>query len=366
VTITNESGSETYSNASEAGESFALIDLADLPTGDNVMIQVNATGYDDAIYYMDISPNNYYTLAAYLVYENATNQYTIQVIDESNEPLEEVQVRVMRLVGGVYENVTIDYTDANGNIEVYLIPSITYKVNLSKNGYVNKTENYIPDPNNYGIYYPKIFKLYVYYVPPDILNINDIIHFNGTINSSGVITIWFEDYVSHTTNTAIYIYEYHETILIWNYTDSRNNQNAFSFTDTGYNTSRNHKVILHLNHSDFGYSILSFILTPLRTATDEADLESYFDDVFGDFELGWVKTFLVLTPCLFFLMVFGSNHVGLGIMTSGMYLGFTTFFLNIGSESATIGNVTIYIFIASMLVLAGILVIVVRRGSRIV
>jgi len=363
VFISNEEGTNTYESLGNSNP--AVIASLSLPYGDNTMIRVNATYYDSKLFIMDISLNTHYTLDCYLSESNDTHLYVFYVVNEYDIAIEDANVYIKRYINDSegYQNVSILRTDANGQFSLHLIPNENYLIEISKTGYETEYSPYIPDPDYHGPYYPTTFRLMFSREEPDIITPTEGITFNGTINTTGVIKIWYDDFYSNTEDTAIYIYEYHNAVLVLNHTDTRTNNHAFSFTDTGYNTSRLHKLILFVNRTNAGYAKMSFFIYPLRTPTTETTIEGYFEDVFGSFELGWVRTFLIFCPCLFFLIVFGASHAGLGILTSGLYLGFTTFYLSI-SETATIAGESVYIFIASLLVVAGFLVIVLRRGHR--
>lgn len=362
VFISNEDGSETYESLTNNNTLF--VNVEDIPYGDDTVIRINASDYDSKIFIMDLVVNTYYSLDAYLSQTVDTELYVFFVVNEFDEPIEDATVYIKRYINDTegYQNASILRTDAQGQFSLHLIPNMNYLIEIVKSGYETEYSQYIPDPDYHGPYYPTTFRLQFSREAPDIITAADIISFNGTINSDGNITIWYDDVNSHTTNTAIYIYEYYETTLSLNHTDSRTGQNSFSFTTTGYNTSRTHKLILYLNHTDLDYEILTFLIYPLRTTVDESTLEDRFDNVFGNFDLGYVKTFIIYIPSIFFLIVFGALHVGLGILSSGLYLGFTTLFLNITSETSTIEGVTVYVAIASLFIVVGFLMIIIKRG----
>jgi len=120
-----------------------------------------------------------------------------------------------------------------------------------------------------------------------------------------------------------------------------------------------HRVRLWVNHSDFDNMIfMEVYLDPIRTGiVTEKTIEDRFEDVFGSWDLGYAKTFLVVLPCLMFLVVFGAMHVGLGIMSAGMYLGFTSYMTNIEGMIA-------YTTLATMLAVSGFIIILVKHGER--
>jgi len=356
VFISNADGTQTYESLNNTNALF--INTSVLPYGDDTNIIINVTGYDSKLFIRDLELNHYYILDAYLSESAGTNLYVFYVVNEYDDPIEGCTVHIKRYINDSegYQNVSILQTDANGQFNLFMVPSVIYLIEISKTGFVTEIDSdYIPDPDNYGIYYPTTYQLQFERGEPDILIPSDIIHFNATINSTGVISVWYVDSNSRTTNTQIRIYQYYNKTLTWNHTDSRTGSNSFSFTSTGYNISMMHKLVLYLNHSDLGFVILTFFIEPIRTLTLPSTIEGYWDDVFGDFELGWVNTIFLFMPCMFFLIVFGGHHAGLGILSSGMYLGFTTYFLNLS-------NADVLLTVASLLSIVGFFLIILKKG----
>jgi len=74
--------------------------------------------------------------------------YILQVIDPSNSPVYDAKVIVKRYINttGEYEEVGSYITDGNGQIEIFLIPFVNYKVqiNASDKGFETKTYDYTP------------------------------------------------------------------------------------------------------------------------------------------------------------------------------------------------------------------------------
>jgi hypothetical protein len=369
LTVTNEPGTETYHNSTCSNTHY--IDMLDVPYGDNTVFVVNSTGYQNRTYYKDLEINNFYNYTFYLPPvtggsgpggdpDDTPNLYYVHVINEVGEPVDEASVTVLRLINGSYVEIGSKNTDGNGDCSFNLFANIEYRVNVEKTGYTTSTGNvWDTDPDYYGIYYPKTIKIYFLRNETNITTVGDCITFNATINGSGVITVWYEDICINTVDTAIYIYEYYNGTYTWNYTDSRTGDHSFSFTDTGYNISQLHRLFLYVNHSEFGFEILTYDISPIPSRAEETILEERFTSVFGDFELGWVKFFLVFVPCIFMLVVFGSMHSGLGITASGLYMGFSSLLLNLG-------NVSFYGTLASILVVTGIVVIIVKKGRKVI
>lgn len=160
VFITNQGGTETYEDTGCTNPH--IINLADLPLGENVIIQINSSYHNGRVYYMDLYAENVYILFAYLPNATNSNLYYLAVLDEYNFPIDDAKVYVKQYINATYgyQNVSILKTDAAGYVNLFLIPNIVYIVVITHDDYITETSQYIPDGINYGIHYPKIFKLY--------------------------------------------------------------------------------------------------------------------------------------------------------------------------------------------------------------
>jgi len=360
VHISNSDGSDVYEQLGCSNPT--TINTNDLPLG-LISILINASGYESRIYYMTISVNNIYSLDAFLPEVNtSTNYYVIQINDQLNEPISDVLVTVNEYdsTSDVFTEVSSQYTDAYGQIGLYLIGGKHYKVNYSKTGYTNVSgADYFPDPNYYGIYYPKLFIMYfgtgddeTIYTPEDVID------FKAYINDSGRIIVHYYDNRGNTINTEIRIYQYYNYTLTLNNTDNRASS-SFNWITTGYNISMMHRVTIWINHSDFNSMLCwSILIDPVRRGiVTEKTIEDRFTEVFGDWDMGYARTLLVFLPCLFFLVVFGGHHTGLGIISAGLYLGFSSYMVDIEGAVS-------FITLGGFLAVAGFIVIITKHGGR--
>jgi hypothetical protein len=167
VFITNQQGTETYENTT-ANNPF-VIDVNDVPHGNKTAIQVSRDGYYTQIQYRDLFPNVWYFIDFYLApdiegggdegepdyippddtdNESYGELYLLTVEDPWTNPVEQAKVEIQRYINttGVeeYKTITIRYTDANGQVDVYLIPGGLYKVIISKTNYNTEYADYIP------------------------------------------------------------------------------------------------------------------------------------------------------------------------------------------------------------------------------
>ena len=368
--ISNQAGTETYQNYNcHSGHS---INISEMPYGDNTIFLINATGYRDRIYYIDIAYNNTYNFEFYLPPietevepgegddggDNITTRtYTVHVIDQYFYPLGNVKVTIARYNNFTeeYVDVSSDVTDGNGDAQFNLIPEVLYRVTLEKDLYTQVGDPYwIPDPDYYGIYYPKQFQMEITESTVENVSFWDVCYFNGTMYNNDTLKVMFEEFSSHTvTNATFYTYE------VYNFTESLNATNSttndsFIFWVTGINTSRVHRVVLYINHSNFGYVIVSIIINPLRSPLKTTqDIEDKTSGVFGDFDLGYVNFFLLFIPVIAMLVVFGPSHAGLGIIASGMYLGFASIFISVPSQ---------VIYLIPVIIVFGVILVIVKRG----
>ena len=162
--FSNSDGTDTY--AEKNCNNPHIINVSDIPQGYNIVLVVNATGYEGRIYYLDISVTGNYFIDCYLAPTVAkgetTKLYTVKVIDTYQNAISDVKVTISRYrnetVG--YVDVSSDYTGGYGEVTFYLIPESFYRVNLSKSGYTQAGSKYwVPDPIWYGVNYPKIFQM---------------------------------------------------------------------------------------------------------------------------------------------------------------------------------------------------------------
>jgi len=108
----------------------------------------------------------------YFECEGVTTQiYYIQVINEYDQPVEDARVDIKKYINttDTYLNISVLITDGNGYVSLYLIPNKHYKLFITKTGYENEISEFFPDPDFYGVYHPKIVKIYTSELETDIL-----------------------------------------------------------------------------------------------------------------------------------------------------------------------------------------------------
>ena len=387
VFITNSDASETYSNTSQNNP--FRVDVGDVPNGEDITIQISKQGYKTRSQVMDLFENTYYTLNFFLAasgdgspsgesgepwFVNASDSdnetfashYIIIVENTLGESVKDACVTIQRYINATandsdfddYDTILIDYTDSSGQVEVDLIPDTVYYVLITKSGYQNMSAFWTPSEISYVEDAYKTFKLIFSQDDIDIITLGDCISLNASwVNSSGYLHVYYSDICTGTNDVSFYIYEKGNfTSTLMNVTN--HSSNVLDFIVSGLNSSRSYSVKMFLNHSDIGFNTLTIYVNPFSDLVDENILEERFTDVFGPFDLGWVKTFLIFLPCIVLLIIFGIGHVGMGVVSSGFWLGFSALFIDV-SHTVEYGS------IAAVLVVAGVVYIVATKGRHV-
>lgn len=346
IEISNLTGSEVYT-ASDVSNGEA-ISFDNIPYGEGIILVVTNSSYKLRTYNKNLNSNNFYNLTFYLppheTYtpggggggggddENYTDTqlYVIQVIDAIDRPLEDVDVTIKKYIDrtDTYEEISSGKTDSNGVIELYLISSSLYKINLVKQNYETKNVNYIPDPDFYGIYYPKILKMFLSSNLTEHYDFNEHVTFTANMYQNGTINIRYYNDLLTTSDVQLYLYETYDGInTLLSSAASSISQSYLNLSYTGANTSRQHYAHLYFNHTlDFDVVCpLTQIMYQINISygsnytVTASDLEYYFTAAFGENQLGWGNSIAVFSA-LIMLCVFGPFHAGLGIIGAGVTL----------------------------------------------
>lgn len=336
VFITNPVTLETYEN--NANNNPLIIDVDDVPNGDDITIQVSATGYKTRQYVMDLATNTQYTLNAHLAQENDTELYEITVVgpqgEYTSQPVEGVRVEFNRYINSTvgWENIAIKHTDANGKFNIYLIPDIIYQVNLSKDDYDTATAFYTPDTTDHT----KEFRILPSEVVSDIYILFwDTITLTGTMDKPGYllssnITVVYVDSNSSTVNWHFVITDlFNNTVMHDSVTYTSQSETIII---SGFNNTRTYLLTLWFNNSaSFDVvSPVSILVTSTYTYRGDrvpVDIEDRMDKIFGPFtvdgvNVGWASIISVSLALIVFVL-FGPFNAGLGIIGCGMMIGFT-------------------------------------------
>ena len=338
VSITDPTGDQTYNSNDNTNPKVIDVDN-DLPIGDDILIYISCPGYKSHIYTMDLAIQQGYTLNAHLTPRNDSELYIILVEDEVGSRLSDAEVRIRRYINSTsgFSNVSIDTTDGNGQISVWLIPDVLYLVEISKSGYNTAYENYIPDPSYFGTSYPKVFTLEFEDIepsPPDV-EPEEII-FNGHILSN-ILYVNYSDGMSQTENTHMIIFEINtSTGIASSVLDVTNTSTNILTLSTSVNTSNSYQVVLHFNHSTFGHQTKTLFFGRTITPITESDkIDDMLQKIIGTTPFGWGNLLI------FFLLVAGFYYTDPGgapyllVFLGGIFLflniivGFNTTFLTV-------------------------------------
>jgi len=352
ILITDESENFIYSNYTATNP--LIIDTWSLGIGD-INIYVNATGYLSRSYYVDIQPYTDYYLDAFLPPQEEANLYYIQVLSETNNPIFEADIEIIRFLNGTYRTISSGLTNGYGLFSIYLIPEVEYRINISKSGY-NPIfmQNLLPDPNYYGINNPIIYWLSF----KDIYYLNETMWHESvffTVETSGT-TLYtnYTDVLTNTTDTHMVVLEQNgSTGLItpfawYNTTDT----DTWTHTNT-INNSNCYIVYLYVNHSNWqrmqtiGPIIVCGDNQTYRGITSKTNFNYLFDLNYGSNPFGWSNIFG------FMLMVIGL--FGFGQVNSGVSIILTGFVLLVVNN--IIGLAVIGVLVPVLFIFLGILVL---------
>jgi len=288
-------------------------------------------------------------------------------LGDNGQPIEDAYVVIKRFINDTanisgydtWDTVLSDYTDSSGQVEADLIPDTVYLVNITKTGYTDMETFWSPPEIFYVEDAYKTFVLNFVSTDIDFISFGECIRVNASwVNNSGYLHVFYTDICEGTINVSLSLYESYNYSISFMNSSNYSSVNVFDYIISGLNSSMSHKLIFFVNHSGFGFGSGSIFINSYSSIVDESVLEKRFTDVLGDWELGWVKVLLIFLPCMFLLIVFGSGHVGLGVMSSGMYIGFSALFIDVS-------HIVEYSAIASILIIAGVVYIIAVKGRKV-
>jgi len=318
-----------------------LINTSDF-IGEDIYIEINASGYYSRTYYTYVEDGTNYILDAFLP-PTTSNIYAITVVDDTDfyhpKYIANAEYHITRFINGSMHEIGSGHTDYSGRFYIPLIPGETYYINISATGYENSTHRYVPSSTVFE------HTLHIFPQTPPSSAYDDFwenISIDITMTSAGCmqdgnITITYLDSNSSTTNTEMQLWEIHgnnNTLLnTW-----ANTSNSFFNINGSINTTRMHYLVLFFNNTaDFFLSqpiVISIpnVDSPLCGIIDPIDLDKRFSDVFGDIEIGdavvpWSNFLSIIIP-LFVLMSFGPYNTGLGIIGAGISMVMIRAFLD--------------------------------------
>lgn len=357
VFITNSTGSEIYTDASCTNT--LVVNTSLLPTGIDCQIIINASGHYSRSFTTNIYNNIVTYLNVYLPSNSTSYLYYLRIVEgvdyqysSIDIPIEDATVIIQRYEAneGKYTNISILKTDANGYVNLYLMPDILYKVFIIKTGYVAELSNYFPQlPNEWGQTTDKIFRIIkiaddgeeppVNYIEPVI----SVIRIDSTIYAN------YTDAMDETISVAMYFYFINDTTgeeeLITTIIVLLDNTvyNVLPFTDT----TLAYKVIVFFNHTYYGQQAFSFILDRVTVGvTTPATLNVILVALLGNAG-AFVWTNLILWLA-FVVMMFNADKKNAGkyLILIGGVMAFVAF---IGFSDAFAGTIPVLFVIVGII-----------------
>ena len=360
IEITNSDASITYT-ASDL-TNIHYIDLNDIPFGDDTIFVVSNSSYRQRIYYYDISLNTFLNYSFFLPPievpvdpgsgDDGGNTTTtilclISVLDELSQPVPNATVDVKRYINTTdsYEDIAIRITDGNGQFTEWLIPNILYRFEITKSEYVQTGSKFwTPTSSEYAKTFMLEFEEDEYL--PGESELEEII-FNGYI-SGNILYINYSDNMNETINTQIYIYEtnHSTTNTVLFDSNSKTGYNSFQVS-FNINTSNTYTVILHYNHTTFGYQSRTIIFEgEYDTVTTQSKGDLLFELNYGTNPFGWSNVFMwiiLIAGC----MTLDQRGAGVTLIIVGFICLFLSYWIGFNTVlSGIAGGVIPIIFIA--------------------
>lgn len=370
VFFTNPLGTQTFANDS-CNNPF-LINTTDIPQGNDISLLVNAFGYYARTYVMDIVITGNYYINAYLVPITAS-LYNLRVVEtvETNyvpvdQAVEDALVTVKRYINASagYQTVSSLLTDANGYVNLQLVPYVQYKVFLNKTGYENATSDYIPaPPNAFGQTAEKVFRLVLISsnaTPPPVYLWDDYITFTGSMNNAtSIIYVNYTDALTNTTDWQLFIYRIDPNsttpILIASWSGTND---SFALSAVVPGTTSDYKVVFHVNHTNFDYQVRELYFYGYHAKlTSATRFNLLFTLNYGYNPFGWANTFMffVILGCFF---SFGRKETYMSVFAIGIILLFFNIYVGLNTVWTAIAGG----FFPILLIFFGILMLVRDRG----
>ena len=275
----------------------------------------------------------------YYSYDDSTviepKLYILQVIDPSGSSVDDAKVIVKRYINttGVYEEVGSYITDGNGQIEIFLIPFVNYKVqiNASDQGFETDTYDYTPSDS---VFLHK-FKISIAETTPSEENMftgiewnidpdnhyqrsNFTFYFNITADNNDLE--WF----------SATVYYYNETTDTWDilYTENVTTQSSggtISYTISDTNISLiSGKYKIEAWYKKEGYS--AFEVTQTGSTLVFLEYGGFGDSPVWDYIPDWVYLLVTLIIMALVMAVLlpiaglATGYIGIGIFAVALML----------------------------------------------
>lgn len=347
VTCYNSTGgTETYPSFVLSGDIIYIYPNA-ADEFDQVNITYQFTAYGHRWYYMDLEENQFYTLDTYLPPSTKKQLYLLTILDEYGETIKDAKITIRRLLNGSYVNVSSILSNGYGQASVYLIYEEPYKFVINKTGYQEEYSDWTPkiDEDSH------IFQMLLLEEETIPVEITDVIVLEGTLHTNNTIYIRYYDRYDETIDTSFRVYEiYNKTATykaIYNGTTERSLNIWLSVT----NVSRQHIVIMDLNHTTLGYvENHTVAISRIRIPSDKVPgswLESRWTGTMGSFEYGYINVFMIYFPAVALLLIIGyAGEAALGTLIASLYCGWITWYIFLSNEEKILTLMALGILIA--------------------
>ena len=340
VSIVNSDGSQVYN--AWGCTNTKTINASLCPQG-VVSVFISSNGYTTRSYSLNIETNIFYLLNAYLpktdttVVTNVSRLYLIRVTNDVGYALNDVLVKILGYsnTSGNYEIMSSGYTDGAGEITFNLYPNVNYLVNLSKTGYITSSTPYTPDPVFYGLFYPKILRLFpTTYTPGEYTFFSQNIVMYGNMSTTsgyiGTVSFFYQDLNSSTTNIMVYLYDTSANNSLANSSSSTND--VYSVSYTGINTTHSYKIVVWYNNTATfadtvcpGPHIIFVQAIATYTEYPAKNLNDMVTKVVGPFIINGIVVpwgdIGIMVIAIIFMGIFSLISIGVGLITGGFTIG---------------------------------------------
>jgi len=236
------------------------------PVFDKIIVTYEHDEYEKRIYYRDVELGSYYGMNAYLPPDEGSSLYQMNVIDEFNQPIQNVHIEFKSYIGEEFREISSLYTTAQGTTEIYLLDGEQYKIILSKDGYQTEIADIITDveikthtfkllfegsipPVNYSV-----FKNITWSIEPIVYQHTDSINLFFNISSSDNLIEWFSASVYYYNSTL----DSENVTVGWQllYSDNKSTSSGGQITYTTENVSGRYAFVCAFKK--VGYPIYIF------------------------------------------------------------------------------------------------------------
>lgn len=323
------------------------LNTTSIPYGTHTLFTISNSSYRTRNSYINIYANVFYNLTFYLPpiiipggdtpEENYTYLYHLTVNDQLERPVDNVSIEVKRYFNYTdsYEDIANLLSDAGGQTDVYLEPSVTYYFMLTKAGYQDSAVFWTTTPYVFTHVFTLIYGTAngstTYLFGENIIT-------SGYLNNiSSHVFVNYSNLLVDTLNCQVYVYEINSSnttnTLVYTYNSFATD--IFQFDFLVQHKTNDFLVVFHMNSTYFGHHTWSFIITGYhlgsgRTITTMSKFNLLFMANFGWCPVGWSNliTWFIMLGCFFSFERRDSYMIlllaGFLLLVFNYYIGFNT------------------------------------------